>query len=106
MSNNSKSTKSGASLTAGAVPAHLSATSQAIWKDLNTEYDFNQAELGTLLAGLEHRDLAATAREQLRAEGFTQPGTTKVHPAVTAAKTSDMVWLACCRQLGLHLAEK
>jgi hypothetical protein len=100
-----KASKTKAELAPDVVPAHLSVSSAEIWRAVNAEYDLSTADLSTLEIGLSHRDLAAAARDALRREGFTHPGTSKMHPAVVASKTHDSVYLAAIRQLGLHLGE-
>jgi len=68
--------------TAAAAPAHLSAESQALWRELADQFTDTARQI-LLLEALILRDHAETARRTVESEGMTMKsasGTIHVHP--------------------------
>ena len=87
-------------------PGHLSEDSRRTWKELIENFDISDPEgLDILRFGLEARDRATRAREEIDKQGMTvvdKWGQVKPHPLLTAERDARASYLAALKQLGLE----
>ena len=86
-------------------PAHLSAVSGRLWRDVVRAFEFAPSELVLLESALRSLDRAESARAQVEAEGITvataRTGVVHVHPAVRVEAEARREFRISWRTLGL-----
>ena len=87
-------------------PGHLSEDSRRTWKELIENFDISDPEgLDILRFGLEARDRATRAREEIDRQGMTMQdkwGQTKPHPLLPVERDARSSYLSALKQLGLE----
>lgn len=85
-------------------PAHLSEAAQALWREVVPSQVKTPRVLAVVLAGLEARDRAASAREAIERDGMTSmsaTGLTHVHPLLKVERDSRQQFVAVWKALYL-----
>lgn len=91
---------------APAKPAVLSKESGELWRRLNRDYEFDDAQLVVLRETLEAMDRRRMATAQIKREGMTivdRWGQVKVHPLASVERDSRSAVIQGCKALGLDL---
>lgn len=86
-------------------PAHLSNSSQRLWRETVRSFDFAGTELALLESALRSLDRAEEARALVEEEGLTtvteSSGTVHAHPAVRIEAEARREFRIAWRTLGL-----
>jgi phage terminase small subunit len=86
-------------------PHHLPLLQRKLWQKIVTDWDFNDAELATLEAGLSCLARREEARAMLSRDGLmltSASGTVHKHPCIEIEKVSHAGWISAFRALGLR----
>ena len=93
-------------MTQNSPPNRLSVESKRIWKDINGEWELDNAQLLLLKTALESYDLMSKCAEIIENEGIliTSPsGIKKANPALNTYRDARTGFLSSWKLIGFHL---